>query len=212
MKKSLLLYIVVILSTVLLPACNQITKSIDDTLNGRPRRNKIDAFMSSDDSNSNTSNFLTDANALAQAEAALRNLPELKGKKINVYSDLHMYDDGRIMIKIQDPDTLQNVNGYDYSSDKVWGARQPLNIGSNATAENVSSESITLDSIHFKNVAKMAATYADSAKHVGSTTRISHIYYVPEVKKWYCNSMVSTRSSYEIYFNPNGTIKEFVKE
>ncbi len=213
MKKSLPLYLAVILSTILLSACKQITKSIDDTLNGRPRQNKIDAFMSSeDDGNSNTSNFLTDANALAQAEAALRNLPELKGKKINVYSDLHMYDDGRIMIQIQDPDTLQNVNSYDYSSDKQWGARQPVNIGGNITAESVSSQSIPLDSIHFKTVAKMAKTYADSAKHVGSTTSINHIYYEPQVREWYCNDMTGARSSYEIYFNPDGTVKEFKKE
>ena len=212
MKKLRLLYLVVGLSTILLPSCKQVTQSIHDTLYGRPRQNKIDAFMSSNDGNSNTTNFLTDANALAQAEAALRSLPELKGKKINVYSDFHMYDDGRIMINIQDPDTLQNVNSYDYSSDKEWGARQPVNIGGNATAESVSSQSIPLDSVHFKTVAKMAKTYADSAKHVGSTTRIDHIYYVPEVKEWYCNSMTGARSSYEIYFNPDGTVKEFKKE
>ena len=212
MKKSLKLYLPVFASTLLLTACNQITKSVDNTLNGRPRQNKIDAFMSSDDNHNSASNFLTDAGALAQAEKALRNLPELKGKKINVYSNLHMYNDGRIMISIQDPDTLQNVNAYAYSSVKEWGARQPVNVGGSVTAENISSQSISLDSIPFKTVAKMAKIYADSAKHVNSTSTIDHIYYEPQVREWYCSDIAGPRSSYEIYFNPDGSVKEFKKE
>jgi hypothetical protein len=211
MKKSLKLYLPVLTSILLLAACNQITKSVDDTLNGRPRQNKIDAFIYSNDNHS-VGNFLTDAGALAQAEESLRNLPELKGKKIKVYSDLHMYDDGRIMISIQDPDTLENVNAYVYSSDKEWGARQPVNIGGSVTAENISSQSIPLDSIPFKTVAKMAKIYADSAKHVNSTSTIDHIYYEPQVREWYCSDIAGPRSSYEIYFNPDGSVKEFKKE
>ena len=33
------------------------------------------------------------------------------------------------MIQLQDPDTLQNVNEYDYDSNKEWGAKQPVNTG-----------------------------------------------------------------------------------
>ena len=58
----------------------------------------------------------------------------------------------------------------------------------------------------------MAIIYADSAKRYGSKTRLDHIYFVKDVNKWYCNDIAGTRSNYEIYFKPDGSVKEFDKE
>jgi hypothetical protein len=210
MKKLIIFSTALGLIAFSVSSCRQINKSIGDTLHGQPKQSKEDAFFSSS-SGSNNTNFLIDVHALAQAENAFRNIPELKGKTLNVYDDMHMYDDGRIMLKIQDPDTLQNVNEYDYSSNKEWGPKQPVKIGS-IEANNLNSLTIPLDSIHFVTVAKIAATYADSAKHYGSTTQLSHIYYVQEAHRWYCNDIEGTRLNYEIYFNANGSVKEFEKK
>lgn len=44
-----------------------------------------------------------DANTLQQAEDALKALPQFAGKELNVFQNVHFYDDGRIIIEIQDP-------------------------------------------------------------------------------------------------------------
>jgi hypothetical protein len=157
-------------------------------------------------------NFLTDAPRLAKAEQALRDLPEFKSKPIRLSGDMHMYDDGRIMLSVQDPDTLGNVNAYEYSRDGEWGPRQPVKMTGNVTADMISSNAVTLDNLHFMTVAQMAKVYADSAKHVSSKSIINHIYYEPDAHKWYCNDIEAPRANYEIYFNPNGSVKEFRKE
>ena len=192
------------------PACKQINKSIDDTLHGSPKVSKEDAFFNHDAvSDAAKPNFLEDAGALAAAEASLHNIPELKGKPIKMFGDMHLYDDGRIMLKVQDPDTLQNVNEYDYDN-KQWGPKTPVNTGS-VTPDMISRAVIPLDSIHFKYVAKMFKEFTDSAKHYNSTSRLDHIYFVRDVNKWYCSDIAGTRSSYQIYFKPDGTVSEFDK-
>jgi len=210
MKKSHLYIFIILMVTVVLTSCNNITKSIDDTLHGQPKQNKEDAFMAS--TNEKTINFLSDAHALAQAETALRNLTELKGKKINIYDVINFYDDGRILCKVQDPDTLQNVNEYDYSSEKgEWGAKQPVNITA-AVSADMSTEIVPLDSIPFASIVKIGKVFADSARRVGSKSTLNYIYYVPRVKEWYCDDIKGTRVNYQIYFNTDGTVKEFKRE
>ena len=90
-------------------SCRQLNKSFDDTLHGHPKVSREDAFFSHGSEDAGKPNFLEDPQALAAAEAALHQIPELKGKQIRMYGDMHMYDDGRILLQVQDPDTLQNV-------------------------------------------------------------------------------------------------------
>jgi hypothetical protein len=200
-----------VVTGVLLSACKQVTQSLHDTFEGKPQKSKLEAYLSTDDEHSGSS-FLTDAQRLAKAERALRDLPEFKGKPIWLSGDMHMYDNGRIMLSVQDPDTLGNVNAYEYSRDGEWGPGQPVKMTGNITPEMISSSAIPLNKLHFVTVAKMANVYADSARHVGSKTIINHIYYEPDVQEWYCNDIEAPRANYQMYFNPDGSVKEFRKE
>jgi hypothetical protein len=211
MKKIKIIFKLLILPAIIfIFSCKQINKSFENTLHGRPIQSKEDAFFSDHIGNRNSANLLADKNHLLQAETSLRNIPELKGKPINVFDNLHFYDDGRIMIQIQDPDTLGNINEYDYSRDKEWGPRTPVKI-ENIGGQAVRPKTIPLDSIRFVTVAKMTAIYADSVKNKGSNTRLDHLYYVEQAHRWYCNDIEGNRSNYEIFFNANGTVNEFKK-
>jgi hypothetical protein len=202
--------IIIIVLAALMPvitSCNWVTKSIDDTLHGRPTVANIDYMTSAYTGNDN---FLTNKQALTDAEQSLRAIPELKGKKLIIYGDAQFYDDGRIMIDVQDPDTASNVNEYDFNGQE-WGPGKPVQM-STADINNMNMQSFALDTMPFARIQQMAIVYASKAKQINSTTTLNHIYYVPDAGKWYCNDMESPRANYELYLNPNGTVKEFKRE
>jgi hypothetical protein len=210
MKKLLIINFPILMATILTISCNNITSSINDTLHGRPKvNNKLTGFTAA--YHGAAGNFLSDLSALQQAENSFRNIPELKGKRLKVFGDFHLYDDGRIMIAVQDPDSAQNVNSYNYRGQGEWGAKEPVNISS-STAQTLSTLTFPYDSARFTTVARIAAVFAARAQAAGSSSRLTHVYYVPEAHSWYCNEIEGSRASYEIYFNPDGTVKEFKRE
>ncbi len=190
-----------------LPSCKWATKSIDDTLHGRPTVDNTDYMASA---YKGSDNFLTNPQALNDAEKALRNLTELKGKQIKLYNDAQFYDDGRIMIQVIDPDTANNVNEYDFNGQE-WGPKKPVQISSSDISQ-MGLQTFALDTMPFSRIAKLAATYAQKAKQNNSTSAVSHIYYVPEAGEWYCNDMETPRANYQLFFSPDGRVKEFKRE
>lgn len=96
MKKALL----ILGSAVLLYSCGNDTANTDAGTTGTT----TSISTSSSSSNKSNSNMtFADANTLQQAEDALKALPQFAGKELNVFQNVHFYNDGRIIIEIQDP-------------------------------------------------------------------------------------------------------------
>lgn len=205
--KTIRYMILALVTASMLSACKWATKSIDDTLHGRPTVDNTDyqasAYKGSD-------NFLTNTNALTAAEKSLRNIPELKSKTLKVYGDPQFYDDGRIMIQIMDPDTAGNVNEYDFNG-QDWGPKTPVKVSAGEFTQ-VDNNSILLDSIPFTTIIKIAAAYTAKAIENNSKTSINHVYYVIDAKKWYTNDIENDRTTYQAYFNRDGSLQSFNRE
>ncbi len=210
MKQVIRLTISAICVCWYLSACNNISSSFNDTLHGKPKMSADERFFASA-GNHNTTNLVTDKATLQKAESTLRNLPEFKGKSIKVFNDLYVYGDGRIMLDIQDPDTLQNVNEYEYETNASKWTSKPVTITA-GDINSINNSTISLDSIRFTNVPAIAAIFAQKAKSVDSESKLTDIYYIPSSKQWYCDDIKTTRANYTIYFNTNGTVKSFTRQ
>jgi hypothetical protein len=114
------------------------------------------------------------------------------------------------MIDLQDPDTAANVNEYDFNGQE-WGPKKPVQISS-GDISNMGTQTFALDTMPFNRVAKLSAIYAVKAKQNNSTSTVTHIYYVAEAGQWYCDDIVTPRANYQLYFHPDGTVKEFKRE
>lgn len=157
--------------------------------------------------------FLSNKEKLAKAEAELRDMPKFKGKKVNVFQDVHFYGDGRIMIELQDPDKPANIDHYEYKDGK-WGEPQPVQISGEG---EMSANMTPLDDVKFEVVSTVYANWNEKAKTVeGATDKpLDHIYFtlwVPNQQRyWNSSSVEGTREKYNIEFNLDGSVKEFKK-
>src|SRR5690606_10577746 len=71
--------------------------------------------------------FLTDSTALHNAEQLLRVLPQFMDKPIHIYGDIHFYDDGRVITKLQHPDNPNFIDQYTYRWGE-WSEPEPVQL------------------------------------------------------------------------------------
>ena len=156
-------------------------------------------------------NFLTDVTALQKAEAELKALPKFSGKEVNVFQNVHFYNDGRIMIELQDPDKPENIDHYEYANGK-WGEPQPVQISGDG---NMKDNTTPLNDIQFATVATVARNWNEKAAAVEGVEPLSMVYFFLNVmsgeRYWNANTINGTREKYHITFNMDGSVKEFEK-
>lgn len=156
--------------------------------------------------------LLTNQSALQKAEDALKALPQFSGKDVNVFQTVHFYDDGRIVIELQDPNKPQNVDHYEYKDGK-WAEPQPVQISGGG---DMKANTTPLNDIKFATVATIAKNYLEKSATVeGAKQEITHVYFslfVPNQKRsWRAGSIDGSREKYDIEFNMDGSVKEFKK-
>lgn len=160
---------------------------------------------------STVTNLLQDKSTLQKAEQLLKDLPKFKGKDIKVFQNIHFYEDGRVMVDLQDPDKPENIDNYIFKDGK-WGEPQPVQISGDG---DISSNVFSLNQIKFETVADIHKQLEEKAKAIEGAKITSHIYYVLNVSnqtgRWY-TGVDGTRESYSGYFNADGSLQEFKKK
>lgn len=101
----------ILIGSFLLFSCNELSQSIKDTLN--PDTEKV-ILQSKTEPLKPVESIAKSVKSLQVAENSLRNLPQLEGQEIFVYRSAHFYEDGRIILNIQDPVDPGLVDRYTY--------------------------------------------------------------------------------------------------
>lgn len=154
--------------------------------------------------------ILNNADALKKAEESLKNLPNLKGKEIRVFQDIHFYGDGRIMLDIQDPNNPNNVDNYVFRNGS-WEAPQPVQISGEG---DMSANTFSLNQFPFESVAKIYKQLEDKAKEIEGAKISDHIYGTLSVihQEVKVNTNIDgSREKWLGYFKPDGSLIEFKK-
>jgi len=154
--------------------------------------------------------FLTDTARLKKAEKALRALPQYAGKEIFIYRSVHFYGDGSIMLMLQHPENPKYVDNYIYKDGK-WSAPTPAQISVNDETE---SKLVSLDRIHFANVARVTRVYNEKATEVEGAEPLSAVYVSiwDRRMRWFPGTINGARERYDIQFNEDGSLKSFRQE
>jgi hypothetical protein len=158
-----------------------------------------------------SSNILSDAKALKSAEEAFRNLPNLKGKEIRVFQDIHFYSDGRIMLDIQDPDKPENIDNYVFQNGK-WGSPQPVQISGDG---DMKDNTFPLNTLKFETIASVYKQLEEKAAGIEGAKITSHIYATLNVMHQTVRintDIDGTRERWYGYFNADGSLQEFKKK
>ncbi|MBS7232217.1 hypothetical protein KHA90_14415 [Flavobacterium psychroterrae] len=151
--------------------------------------------------------FLTDINALENAEEALRKLPQYAGKEIFIYSTLYFYNDGLINVMLQHPTNPKYVDIYTYQNGK-WSEPKPLQL---SVRDDVGKRLVSLNKIKFVNVAKVTTIYNKKAAEVEGAKTLTNAYVSiwDNKMRWYPTNINGSRERYSIQFNDDGTLKSF---
>ncbi len=209
-KMKKVIYIIVFAS---LFSCEQITKSINDTL--KPN----DSLAAKEIENTATvsvqsakieTNLLTDAATLKKAEEELKKLPQYKGKEMFVYSTLYFYNDGRINVLLQHPENPKYIDTYEFKDGK-WSEPIPVQL---SVHDDIKGRLVSLDKISFVNAAKVAQIYNEKAEEVEGAQPTTSVYisiWKNEIK-WFPTTINGSRERYSIQFNEDGSLKEFKQD
>lgn len=165
-----------------------------------------------------TSKFVSSSKNVNSAEQSFRNLPGLRGKKMNLFRDVSFYDDGRIYITVQDPDTLTHINAYQYQLHALrgeWDGPYPYKL--DKSDYPLTDYLVPLDSCSFAAGAKIVTTYNSKAHSAGSNQTLDVIDYTmtaPHLWGWKVEDEINGGNqregiNYKILFNNDGSLKYF---
>lgn len=200
-------------------SCEKFRKSIQDTKAGPVLDNKASRSGTQDtgvvseqtrESQEEKRGFAGDVSELRHAEELLRNLPKLKGRKVAVYQSIHFYDDYRILLRIQNPDTLKYVDEY-YYRNGIWEGPSPLVLSKSVDVEK---DLVSLDKIPFKNAAHVYQAMKEKMTEIGSRSTDYTVYVVTYNNKirWYPRTISNTRERFSIEYNEDGTLRSFEQD
>lgn len=165
-----------------------------------------------DKSSTNTSsNLLADTKLLQDAENSLKNLPQFKGKEIKIFQKVYFYEDGRIILSIQDPSKPENIDEYKFQNGK-WQEPIPMQISGDG---DMDSNIFSLNTIKFETVANINKQTQDKTKDIEGAEPLSSIFYAmnPATGEYrWLTSIQATRGSYTGIYNADGTLKSFEKD
>ncbi len=184
-------------------SCQQLSQSITDTFNTKPE----EAMQRGSDER--ITGFVTDAAALNRAERLLRELPQYSGKSIYLYADIHFYDDGRIMAKLQHPEKPDYVDAYNYQGGQ-WSGPIPVQL---SVHDNILERLVALDSVPLQTAAKVVANYNEKAASIAGASSTDHVYLIIHhgITRWYPNRIDGSREAWDVFFNLDGSIASFVR-
>ena len=177
------------------------------------KADKTEAPDSDEPTSEPAKNFLSDESALQSAQAQLEELDKFQGKSIQVFQAAHFYQDGRIIIKLQDPGALENVDEYTYQGGE-WLKPVPVRLtGDGAMEDNVTP----LKDMQFATIANIFGTWSEKAKTVegAEEKEMTHAYVninpVTAKRRWFCDAIEGTRAEYQIFFNLDGSLETYEK-
>lgn len=147
---------------------------------------------------------------LQDAEDALRNLPEFRGKPIVFYGSVHFYNDGRIRTEIQNPDNTEFIDQYGYR-DGQWSKGDPVVV---TRSMRVEERLLPLDDMSFLAAYRVYHTVKEKMEEIGSEETMPPVYVVPNRGKprWYPQTLRTDRSRYSIKFDTDGNLVEFERD
>ncbi len=190
-------------------SCQQLSQSITDTFNTKPEEASQAGGAMQRAAAKRISGFVADAEAIDDAERLLRELPQYRGKPIYLYADIHFYDDGRIMAKLQHPDKPDYIDAYDYRGGQ-WSDPTPVQL---SVRDNILDRLVALDSVPLQTAAKVTANYNEKAASIEGASPTEHVYLIIHhgVTRWYPNRIDGSREAWDIFFNQDGSIASFVR-
>lgn len=168
-----LVYIVIVTQTLMMSSCKQLTRSIEDTFK-QPSEGQLKTKGRGSIGDIINTNYLSDAQYLRGAQHALKELPKFKGKALNVYSDIHFYDDGRVMLSIQDPDIPENIDSYTFKGGE-WMKPEPVQV---SRLTELSLQLLPLDSVDFGTVTSLFDYMQNQSKEIEGAEPVTHIYLI----------------------------------
>ena len=213
-------------------SCDQINKSFEDTLHPKPVKKKNTGETGSAQSTASSTTIITEnysgeapvyrslfsnADTLDQILDELKNLPQFKGKKLNLYQSMHFYDfhGGQININIQDPDTTENIDTYVYANGR-WQAPQPVKVIGNISQVDFL---LPLDKIRFATAKKVFDKTIEKSKEIPGAKQVQFVYFnYIKIKafnktdaKWY-TTVDGSRNNVTLNFDVNGDLTEMKKQ
>lgn len=206
MKRPLLMIInygILVIQILVISSCQRLSQSIKDTFNTRPEERVWRAREE------RIKGFVTDEAELDSAESRLRRLPQYLSKSIKLYADIHFYDDGRIMTKLQHPENQDYVDAYTYEGGQ-WGKPVPVQL---SVRDRISDRLVALDSVPFHTVAKVVENYNEKAASIEGASPIDHVYLIVHngAANWYPNQIDGSREIWRIFFSLDGSVVSFLR-
>lgn len=188
-------------------SCKEFKNSINDTLTEKATAAESEnvTATSSIENKENEILFVSNLLELKKAEKALRNRTEFKGKDIFIYRTIHFYDDGRINVKLQNPDNPLFIDEYQYRDGK-WNEPTPVRLSKN---DEIQPYLFNLNRVPFRNVVNVYNTLIEKRKEIGSKSTDYTIYiaYYKDRVNWHPSTLMNDRYEYEIEFNEDGTLQ-----
>ena len=146
----------------------------------------------------------------AYAQNLLKNLQNLKGKKLFFDNNIRFDDAGHVYINLQNPDKPDKVVSYIYFS------RQRAEIEDYGDRfADLPRHLYPVDKVSFNTATKIADIYAAKLKETGSEqAALGNLAFDINGPKpaWKFNNLIKGKNgNYKIDFNDDGTLKSFVK-
>lgn len=186
---------------LLMAACQHVSRSITDTFNSHP-----DEHLFSE-ARERIVGFVSDEAALSLAEQQLRELPQYQSKPIYLYADIHFYDDGRIMAKLQHPENPEFIDAYTYQGGE-WSEPNPVQL---SVRDQLQEKLVALDSVPFRTVARIIRNYNEKTSTIEGASKADHVYLIIHygITQWYPNQIDGSRERWRIFFHRDGSVASF---
>lgn len=154
--------------------------------------------------------FLGDENRLEAAERGLRQLSALSGKDIRLYGFIHFYDNGRIMLNVQDPGNPEYIDAYVFN-DGRWEGPKPVQL---SVHDDINTALVKLEELPFKHVAAVYRNYRMKSDGITGAAPPTHIYarLNDNTVGWYPRSISGSRERYFISFHEDGSLDRYYRE
>ena len=165
-----------------------------------------------------SSRFIENKAKTGNAEQQLRNLPGLRGKQLYLYRSASFYDDGRIYLTLQSPDTPSHIDDYEYHVHALrsgWDGPYPYKL--DQSDYPLQRFLIPLDSVTFADGSKIVQAYNAKAISVGSNETQSMVEFTmtnPNEWGWKYEDEIRGGNSretviYKIIFNRDASLQYF---
>ncbi|MGO1245394.1 MAG: hypothetical protein ACTJHT_13100 [Sphingobacterium sp.] len=199
----------------LMSSCTQVTQSFKDTFTqpaeGGSPGGTAASMQQREKENEQRTNYLRDAGYLRAAKKKLEKLTKFQGKVLNVYSDIHFYDDGRIMLNLQDPSIAENIDTYTFR-DGQWQTPEAMRVSGH---DSLNDGLIPLDTVDFGTVTMIYDYLRKESQSIEGAADVSHIYLIIRPinigNQWYA-SLQGARATYSLRATLSGEILRFERD